>query len=88
MNDSQIINWTAVLAISTVMTLCEAYILVKYDMSVGDVILDVIRLTVFLFLAILGLVGLWRELKQTPSSHSPQSPQLHTLAQYTFLLSN
>ena len=45
MNDSQIINWTAVLAISTVMTLCEAYILVKYDMSVGDVILDVIRLT-------------------------------------------
>ncbi len=63
MNDSQIINWTAVLAISTVMTLCEAYILVKYDMSVGDVILDVIRLTVFLFLVILGLVGLWRELK-------------------------
>lgn len=63
MNDSQIINWTAVLAISTVMTLCEAYILVKYDMSVGDVILDVIRLIVFLFLVILGLVGLWRELK-------------------------
>ena len=63
MNDSQIINWTAVLAISTVMTLCEAYILVKYDMFVGDVILDVIRLTVFLFLVILGLVGLWRELK-------------------------
>lgn len=63
MNDSQIINWTAVLAISTVMTLCEAYILVKYDMSVGDVILDVIRLTVFLSLVILGLVGLWRELK-------------------------
>lgn len=63
MNDSQIINWTAVLAISTVMTLCETYILVKYDMSVGDVILDVIRLTVFLFLVILGLVGLWRELK-------------------------
>lgn len=63
MNDSQIINWTAVLVISTVMTLCEAYILVKYDMSVGDVILDVIRLTVFLFLVILGLVGLWRELK-------------------------
>ena len=63
MNDNQIINWTAVLAISTVMTLCEAYILVKYDMSVGDVILDVIRLTVFLFLVILGLVGLWRELK-------------------------
>ena len=63
MNDSQIINWTAVLAISTVMTLCEAYILVKYDMSVGDVILEVIRLIVFLFLVILGLVGLWRELK-------------------------
>ena len=51
------------LIVSTIMTLCEAYILVKYDMSVGDVMLDVIRLTVFLFLAILGLVGLWRELK-------------------------
>lgn len=63
MNDSQIINWTAVLVISTVMTLCEAYILVKYDMPVGDVILDVIRLIVFSFLTILGLVGLWRELK-------------------------
>lgn len=63
MNDSQIINWTAVLAISAVMILCEAYILVKYDMSVGDVMLDVIRLIVFLFLVILGLVGLWKELK-------------------------
>ena len=63
MNDNQIINWTAVLAISAVMTLCEAYILVKYDMSVGDVILDVIRLIVFSFLAILGLIGLWKELK-------------------------
>ena len=63
MNNDQIINWAVVLAISAVMALCEAYILVKYDVSVGDVILDVIRLTVFLFLAILGLVGLWRELK-------------------------
>lgn len=63
MNDGQVINWTAVLIISTIMTLCEAYILVKYDMSVGDVMLDVIRLIVFLFLAILGLVGLWRELR-------------------------
>ena len=63
MNDSQIINWTAVLVISAVMTLCEVYILVKYDMPVGDVILDVIRLIVFSFLTILGLVGLWRELK-------------------------
>lgn len=63
MNGSQIINWVAVLVISTIMALCEAYILVKYDMSVGDVILDVIRLIVFSFLAILGLVGLWRELK-------------------------
>ena len=63
MNDSQIINWTAVLVISAVMILCEAYILVKYDMPVGDIILDVIRLIVFSFIAILGLVGLWRELK-------------------------
>lgn len=63
MNDNQIINWAAVLAISAVMTLCEVYILVKYDMPVGDVILDVIRLIVFSFLTILGLVGLWRELK-------------------------
>ena len=63
MNDNQIINWAVVLAISAVIALCEAYILVKYNMSVGDVILDVIRLIVFLFLAILGLVGLWRELK-------------------------
>lgn len=63
MNDDQVINWAAVLIVSTIMTLCEAYILVKYDMSVGDVILDVIRLTVFLFLVILGLVGLWKELK-------------------------
>ena len=63
MNGSQIINWAVVLVVSATMALCEAYILVKYDMSVGDVILDVIRLTVFLFLVILGLVGLWRELK-------------------------
>lgn len=63
MNDDQVINWAAVLIVSTIMTLCEAYILVKYDMSVGDIILDVIRLTVFLFLVILGLVGLWKELK-------------------------
>lgn len=63
MNDNQIINWAAVLAISAVMTLCEVYILVKYDMPVGDVILDVIRLIVFSFLTILGLVELWRELK-------------------------
>ena len=63
MNGSQIINWAAVLAVSAIMALCEAYIIVKYDMPVGDVMLDVIRLTVFLFLAILGLVGLWRELK-------------------------
>ena len=63
MNGSQIINWAVVLVVSATMTLCEVYILVKYDMPVGDVILDVIRLTVFLFLVILGLVGLWRELK-------------------------
>ena len=63
MNDNQIINWAVVLAISAVMALCEAYILVKYDVPVGDVMLDVVRLTVFSFLAILGLVGLWRELK-------------------------
>ena len=63
MNDGQIINWTAVLIASAIMALCEAYILVKYDMSVGDVMLGVIRLIVFLFLAILGLVGLWRELR-------------------------
>lgn len=63
MNDNQIINWAAVLAISAVMTLCEVYILVKYDMPVGDVILDVIRLIVFSSIAILGLVGLWGELK-------------------------
>lgn len=63
MNDNQIINWAAVLAISAVMILCEVYILVKYDMPVGDVILDVIRLIVFSSIAILGLVGLWRELK-------------------------
>ena len=63
MNDSQIINWAAALIVSVIMALCEAYILVKYDMPVGDVMLDVIRLIVFLFLAILGLVGLWRELK-------------------------
>lgn len=63
MNGSQIINWAVVLVVSATMALCEVYILVKYDMPVGDVILDVIRLTVFLFLVILGLVGLWRELK-------------------------
>lgn len=63
MNGSQIINWVVVLVVSATMALCEAYILVKYDMPVGDVMLDVIRLTVFSFLAILGLVGLWRELK-------------------------
>lgn len=63
MNGSQIINWITVLVVSAIMALCEAYILVKYDMPVGDVMLDVIRLIVFLFLAILGLVGLWRELR-------------------------
>ena len=63
MNDSQIINWAAALIVSAIMALCETYILVKYDMPVGDVMMDVIRLIVFLFLAILGLVGLWRELK-------------------------
>ena len=63
MNNSQIINWAAVLIVSVIMALCEVYILVKYDMPVGDVMLDVIRLIVFLFLAILGLVGLWRELR-------------------------
>lgn len=63
MNGSQIINWTVVLIVSAIMALCEVYILVKYDMPVGDVMLDVIRLIVFSFLAILGLVGLWRELK-------------------------
>ena len=63
MNGSQIINWAVVLVVSTIMALCEAYILVKYDMPVGDVMLDVIRLIVFSFLTILGLVGLWRELK-------------------------
>lgn len=63
MNGSQIINWVVVLVVSATMALCEVYILVKYDMPVGDVMLDVIRLTVFSFLAILGLVGLWRELK-------------------------
>lgn len=63
MNGSQIINWVVVLVVSATMALCEAYILVKYDMPVGDVMLDVIRLTVFSFLAILGLVGLWRELR-------------------------
>lgn len=63
MNDSQIINWAVVLVVSIIMALCEAYVLVKYDMPVGDVMLDVIRLTVFSFLVILGLVGLWRELK-------------------------
>lgn len=63
MNGSQIINWAVVLVVSATMALCEVYILVKYDMPVGNVILDVIRLTVFLFLVILGLVGLWRELK-------------------------
>ena len=63
MGNNQIINWVAVLVISAIMALCEAYILVKYDMPVGDVILDIIRLIVFSFLVILGLVGLWRELK-------------------------
>lgn len=63
MNGSQIINWITVLVVSAIMALCEAYILVKYDTPIGDVMLDVIRLIVFLFLAILGLVGLWRELK-------------------------
>ena len=63
MNGSQIINWAVVLVVSATMALCEVYILVKYDMPVGDVMLDVIRLTVFSFLVILGLVGLWRELK-------------------------
>ena len=63
MNNNQIINWAAVLVISTIMVLCEAYILVKYNMPVGTVMLDVIRLVVFSFLTILGLVGLWRELK-------------------------
>ena len=63
MNGSQIINWAVVLVVSAIMALCEVYILVKYDMPVGDVMLDVIRLIVFSFLAILGLVGLWRELK-------------------------
>lgn len=63
MNSSQIINWVVVLVVSATMALCEVYILVKYDMPVGDVMLDVVRLTVFSFLVILGLVGLWRELK-------------------------
>ena len=63
MNGSQIINWVVVLVVSSTMTLCEVYILVKYDMPVGDVMLDVVRLTVFSFLVILGLMGLWRELK-------------------------
>ena len=63
MNNDQIINWTVVFIVSAIMASYEAYILVKYDMPVGDVMLDVIRLIVFLFLAILGLVGLWRELK-------------------------
>ena len=63
MNNDQIINWAAMLIVSAIMALCEAYILVKYDMSVGNVMLDVIRLIVFSFLTILGLVGLWRELK-------------------------
>lgn len=63
MNGSQIINWAVVLVVSTIMALCEAYILVKYDMPVGNVMPDVIRLIVFSFLTILGLVGLWRELK-------------------------
>nr|DAH97166.1 MAG TPA: hypothetical protein [Bacteriophage sp.] len=63
MNGSQIINWAVVLIVSATMALCEVYILVKYDIPVGDVMLDVIRLIVFSFLAILGLVGLWRELK-------------------------
>lgn len=62
-NNDQIINWAAVFIVSVIMALCEAYILVKYDMPVGDVMLDIIRLIVFLFLAILGLVGLWRELR-------------------------
>lgn len=63
MNNNQIINWAVVLVVSATMALCEVYILVKYDMPVGDVMLDVIRLVVFSFLTILGLVGLWRELK-------------------------
>lgn len=63
MNCNQIINWAVVLVVSIIMALCEAYVLVKYDMPVGDVMLNVIRLTVFSFLVILGLVGLWRELK-------------------------
>ena len=63
MNGSQIINWAVVLVVSATMTLCEVYILVKYDMPVGTIMLDVIRLVVFSFLTILGLVGLWRELK-------------------------
>lgn len=63
MNGSQIINWAVVLVVSAIMALCEAYILVKYDMPVGNVMLDVTRLIVFSFLTILGLVGLWRELK-------------------------
>ena len=63
MNNDQIINWTVVFIVSAIMASCEAYILVKYDIPVGDVMLDVIRLIVFLFLAILGLVGLWRELE-------------------------
>ena len=63
MNGSQIINWTVVLIVSAIMTLCEARVLIKYDMPIGDVMLDVIRLIVFSFLAILGLAGLWRELK-------------------------
>ena len=63
MNGNQIINWTVVLVVSAIMALCETYILVKYDMPVGTVMLDVIRLVVFSFLTILGLVGLWRELK-------------------------
>ena len=63
MNGNQIINWAVALVVSATMALCEVYMLVKYDMPVGDVMLDVVRLTVFSFLAILGLVGLWRELK-------------------------
>ena len=63
MNGNQIINWAVVLVVSATMALCEIHILVKYDMPVGDVMLDVVRLTVFSFLVILGLVGLWRELK-------------------------
>ena len=63
MNGNQIINWTVVLVVSAIMALCETYILVKYDMPVGTVMLDVIRLVVFSFLTILGLVGLWRGLK-------------------------